>query len=240
LKIDGHQNPHITITFKDSMAFLDGSLAKSVESLKATEASFNSKKTRTSRDRVFTNFFPTLRSYVKDLPMKNHKMSTIKVGMELLKQKEIFCYDYVDSIQALDVDHLPSIEEFYNRLTDTPCDPQDYSHAQKVWDYFDCKTLRDYHDIYLNTDNALLADVFQNFRKLCFKYYKIDPAGCYMSAPQMFWDVGRRFSTSSTQPPTTSIFQTLLTPTNPQTICYIWMPTTSTGMPCPKSYPPET
>jgi hypothetical protein len=188
LKVDGHENVHITITFKDSMAFLDGSLAKSVESLKATEASFNSKKTRTSRDRAFTNFFPVLRSYVKDLPMKNHEMSTIKVGMELLKQKGIFCYDYVDSIEALDVDHLPSIEDFYNRLTDTPCDPQDYSHAQKVWDYFGCKTLRDYHDIYLNTDVALLADVFQNFRKLCFKYYKLDPAGCYMSAPQMFWD----------------------------------------------------
>jgi hypothetical protein len=52
-------------------------------------------------------------------------MSTIRVGMELLKQKGIFCYDYVDSIQALDFDHSPSIEEFYNTLTDTPCDPQD-------------------------------------------------------------------------------------------------------------------
>jgi hypothetical protein len=121
------------------------------------------------------------------------KRSTIRVGVELLKQKGIFCYVYVDSPEALNVDHLPSIEEFHNKLTNTACDPDDYSHAQKVWDYFGCKTLRDYHDIYLNTDVALLADVFQNFRSVCLKYYKLDPV-VYMSAPQFFWDSMLKFT----------------------------------------------
>jgi hypothetical protein len=194
LKIDGHQKPRITIQFKDSMAFLDGSLAKSVEPLRATEISLNG-PTRTGGVKRFTNLFPTLRSYVMDLKnMKNRQPSTVRVGVELLKQKGIFCYDYVDSPQALDVDHLPPIEDFYNKLTDTPCDPADDSHALKVWDYFGCQTLRDYHDIYLNTDVALLADVFQNFRSICLKYYKIDPAGRYISVPQMFWDAMLKFT----------------------------------------------
>jgi len=38
----------------------------------------------------FTHYFPTLRNYVKDLPMKNREMSTIKHGMDLLKQKGVF------------------------------------------------------------------------------------------------------------------------------------------------------
>ena len=192
-KVDGHENPHIRIKFKDSMAFLEGSLAKSVESLKATEQALNSKPTRNDRAKRFTHYFPTLRNYVKDLPMKNHEMSTIKQGMELLKQKGVFCYDYVDSIQALDLDRLPPIEDFFNKLTDTPCCHEDYVHAQKVWKFFRCKTLRDYHDIYLNTDVALLADVFQNFRQLCFKFYRIDPV-VYISAPQMFWDAMLKFT----------------------------------------------
>jgi hypothetical protein len=176
------------------MAFLDGSLAKLVESLKTTEKNLNDSPNRTGGVKRFTDLFPTLRSYVADLPMKNQTQSTIKVGVELLKQKGIYCYDYVDSPQALDIDHLPSIEDFYNKLTNTACDPADYSHAQKVWDYFGCKTLRDYHDIYINTDVALLSDVFQHFRSMCLKYYKLDPAGRYMSSPQMFWDAMMKYT----------------------------------------------
>jgi hypothetical protein len=101
VKKDGCKHPHITIKFKDSMAFLDGSLAKSVESLKVTETSLNDGPTRNGGVERSIDLFPTVLSYVEELPIKNRKRSTIRVGVELLKQKGIFCYDYVDSPEAL-------------------------------------------------------------------------------------------------------------------------------------------
>jgi len=45
----------------------------------------------------------------------------------------------------------------------------------------------DYHDLYVATDVLLLADVFENFRKVCQDKYGLDPAH-YYSAPGLSWD----------------------------------------------------
>lgn len=51
-----------------------------------------------------------------------------------------------------------------------------------------CKEiLGDYHDLYLNTDACLLADVFENLASLCLKQYGLDPAPYYTS-PGLFWN----------------------------------------------------
>ena len=56
-----------------------------------------------------------------------------------------------------------------------------------MWNTFGCKTIKDYHDLYLKSDVLLLADVFENFRKTCLKHYKLDPAHYYTS-PGLAWD----------------------------------------------------
>jgi len=60
-------------------------------------------------------------------------------------------------------------------------------HVKAVWEAFGCKTMGDYHDLYLKTDVALLAVVFENFQNLCQEQYELDPANYYTS-PGLSWD----------------------------------------------------
>ena len=49
------------------------------------------------------------------------------------------------------------------------------------------KSMGDYLDVYQKADVLLLADVFENFRKTCLQYYKLDPCH-YFTAPGLSWD----------------------------------------------------
>ena len=47
---------------------------------------------------------------------------------------------------------------------------------------FKLKNLGEYHDLYVQSDTLLLADVFENFRNMCIKVYELDPAH-FLSLP---------------------------------------------------------
>ena len=46
------------------------------------------------------------------------------------------------------------------------------------------KNLGDYHDLYVQSNTLLLADVFENFTKKCIEIYELDPA------PGLAWQAG--------------------------------------------------
>ena len=48
------------------------------------------------------------------------------------------------------------------------------------------KTLGEYHNLYVQCDTFLLADVFENFRNKCIEIYKLDPSH-FLSAPRLAW-----------------------------------------------------
>ena len=52
----------------------------------------------------------------------------------------------------------------------------DYMHAKGVFEDFEIKNLDEYLDLYLNSNTLLLADVFQNIKKMCLKIYHLDAA----------------------------------------------------------------
>ena len=110
-----------------------------------------------------------------------------KKNTELLTRKGVYPYDYVSSLEKLSETCLPSKEEFYSQLNDEDISDDDYQHAMNVWNTFKCKSIRDYHDLYLKSDVLLLTDVFENFRKTCLKHYKLDPVHYYTS-PGLAWD----------------------------------------------------
>jgi hypothetical protein len=104
-----------------------------------------------------------------------------------IRQKGVFPYSYIENVDKLDEQKLPSIEQFYDKLRDENISQNDYQRACKVWDLFNCQTIGNYSDIYLKSDVLILADVFENFRKVCIKSYKLDPAH-YFTTPGLSWD----------------------------------------------------
>ena len=95
---------------------------------------------------------------------------------ELLMRKGVYPYEYMDTWDRFTEPRLPTKEVFYSKLSDAHISDEDYTHAQKVWETFGCKTLGDYSDLYCRTDVLLCADVFETFRRTCQKQYGLDPA----------------------------------------------------------------
>ena len=83
-----------------------------------------------------------------------------------MTKKGVYPYDYVSSISRLSERQLPPQSECYSKLNDEDISDSDYQHALNVWNTFNCKRIRDYHDLYLKSDALLLADVSESFRKI--------------------------------------------------------------------------
>ena len=129
-----------------------------------------------------------LASYLSDDDfIYTKKYFTDPVQFGLVKRKGVYPYDYMDSFSKFNDTELPPIEEFYSLLTDENISEDAYSHAKDVWNTFNLKNMGEYHDLYLKTDILLLTDVFENFRKTCLTYYKLDPLH-YITSPGLAWD----------------------------------------------------
>ena len=92
----------------------------------------------------------------------------------------------MDSWKRFKEESLPDKESFYSELNNEHITDEDYAHAQKVWDTFKIKKLGEYHDLYVQSDTLLLADIFENFIGKCIETYELDPAH-FLSAPGLAW-----------------------------------------------------
>ncbi len=122
-----------------------------------------------------------------------NQMSVDAESLELLKRKGVFPYEYMTDFSKLSDTCLPPKEVFYSQLTDSHISDSDYAHAQNVWETFGCKSMRDYHDLYLKTDVLLLADVMTEFRRTCKKAYGLDALHHYTS-PALAWSAMLKYT----------------------------------------------
>ena len=106
--------------------------------------------------------------------------------LDLMARKGVYPYDYIDSFEKFN-SPLPTKEDFYSILNNKHISYEDYEHAKNVWNIFSLKNMGEYHDLYLKSDILLLVDVFENFRKTCLEYYKLDPCH-YFTSPGLSWD----------------------------------------------------
>ena len=131
----------------------------------------------------------SLEKLVSNLPKESLKYASQKFKgkkLDLMSQKGVYPYDFMDSFDKFN-EKLPPKENFYSILNDEDISDEDYKHAQNVWNTFSLKNMGEYHNLYLKSDILLLADVFENFRKTCLQYYKLDPCH-YFTSPGLSWD----------------------------------------------------
>ena len=91
----------------------------------------------------------------------------------------------MDSWERLN-ETLPEKEALYIELNSEDITDKDYAHAQEIFKELKLKNLADYHDLYVQSDTLLLADVFENFRNKCIEIYELDSAH-FLSGPGLAW-----------------------------------------------------
>ena len=92
----------------------------------------------------------------------------------------------MDGWERFDETSLPDKNAFYSELNLEDITDKDYAHAQKVFRELKLKIIGDYHDLYVQSDTLLLADVFENFRNKCIEIYELDPVR-FLSTPGLAW-----------------------------------------------------
>ena len=85
----------------------------------------------------------------------------------LLLRKGVYLYEYMDNWKKFEKESLPENEYFYSELNKGHISDEDYAHAHEVWNTFNIRNLGEYHDLYVQLDTALLADVLESFIDKC-------------------------------------------------------------------------
>ena len=92
----------------------------------------------------------------------------------------------MDSWERFDETSLPDKKAFYSKLNEKGISNIDHAHRQKVWEVSEIKSLCEYHDLCVQSDTLLFADVFEKFRDMCIEIHGLDPAH-FLSPPGLAW-----------------------------------------------------
>ena len=79
----------------------------------------------------------------------------------LLLRKGVYPYEYMDSWKIFDEISLSNKESFYSSLNMEDITDVDHRHVKRVFKNLNNKNLGNYHDLYVQTDTLLLADVLK-------------------------------------------------------------------------------
>lgn len=145
------------VTLMDSLSFLNDSLDRLVDNLKASDHPFN-----------------LMRQWLPD-----------EDKLKLMMRKGAYCYEYMDSMEVLQQTKLPPPEAFASKLSGShAASVEDYEHALLVWDSFGCRTLADYTEIYVLADCYQLMEAICELRNTLYEEFNLDLCHFY-SLPMM-------------------------------------------------------
>ena len=198
------ENKDLEITYKiksiDSYRFISSSLSKLVDNL--SEGIHNNKCLDCNSSLDYVRITKNEKSLLKCFNCNNYYKKKFSKGLIkkfknkysfsnsdlnkfiLLLRKGVYPYEYMDSWEKFNETSLPSKEDFYSNLNMEDNDDIDYRHGNNVFTGFKLENLGYYHDLCVQSDTLLLADVFENFRNMCIMVYELDPAH-FVSLPEL-------------------------------------------------------
>ena len=199
------ENKNLEITYKikfiDSFRFMSSSLSKLVDNLsegihnnKCADCKSNLDYIKAKNEKLILECYNCRQRYRKKFNKELIKRfaSTYEFCNNdlnkslLLLRKGVYPYEYADTWKRFSEISLPSKEDFYSNLNMEDISDIDYRHANNVFKVFKLENLGNYHDLYVQSDTSLLADVFNNFRDMHIKKYEPDPAH-FLSLPGLAW-----------------------------------------------------
>ena len=195
-----NKNKIIEITYKikfiDSFRCMSTSLSKLVDNL--SEGVHNNKSCldymKTKDEKLIFRCFSCKKNYEKDFNKElierfaniyefcNRDLNKLNLSL----RKGVYLYEYMDNWERFDETSLLDKESFYSSLNMENIDDIDCRHGNNVFKKFKLKHLGEYHDLYVQSDTLLLADVFENFRNMCIKVYELDSSH-FLSLPRLAW-----------------------------------------------------
>ena len=108
------------------------------------------------------------------------------------KKLENFPYMYVNP-NNLNEKYLSENKYFDNILTMKNISDKEYKNVKLFYKKMKFKSLREYLECYLTSDITLLSDVFNDFRKIMFDEFQLDPVK-YVSSPSLTKDCALKYS----------------------------------------------
>ena len=106
--------------------------------------------------------------------------------LDQIKQKGFYSYGYISNFEKFKKEWT-SKEKLCSPLTDKQIIDKEYENVLNVWNKFEMKTMKDYHDFYFKYDVLLFADVFQKLKNNSLKNCGLCPS-YHLSASGLRWD----------------------------------------------------
>ena len=185
------ENKDMNITYKikftDSFRFMAKSLSKLIDNLtdcihsdKCINCKSDISYMKVIDETLIFRCFNCKKNYKKEINKKliERFASTYKFcnnnlnKFVMLLRKGVYPYEYMDGWDKFNKTSIPGKESFYSNLTMENITETDYVRIINVFKTFKLNNLGDYHDLYVQSDTLLLADVLENFGKACIKTYE--------------------------------------------------------------------
>ena len=199
------ENKNIEITYKikftDSYRFMAMPLSKLADNLsegihnnKCSDCGFNLDYIKNKNEKLILECYNCKQRYRtkfnKEL-IKRFKSTYEFCNKDLNKfilllRKGVYPYEYIDNWERFNETSLLNKELFYSNLNMENIEDISYRHDNNAFKIFKLNNLGEYHDLYVQSDTLLLADVFENFRNKCLEVYELDPAH-FLSLPRLTW-----------------------------------------------------